>query len=235
MTTGAASARADTGGSMRTMRSGGATDWQTAARLLILIDKLGLPVDADCAVPGATKVVKSLTRLEKLDFWMRNPDYLADELMTEFEDDRLPREVAQPAVARMLGETAADYHYPMMRFRYGAYEPVDNAVSILKSTGLVVHRRGADTGERARHDYFLLVAGETAVAELRTAVTSSTWYDEQATAIAFLDDSMQGSDARKRQYLQPEYNGARLGSDIPEIFDRARDRAVALSLMEAIA
>jgi hypothetical protein len=235
MTMGGATTDKGTTMSAATLRSGGGSDSQTAARLLLIIDKLGVPVEADCPVAGATKVVKSLTRLEKLDFWMRNPDYLADELMTEFADKRLSLQVAQPAVSRMLSIVADDYHYPMMRFKYGAYEPVDNAISILKSTGLVAHRRGANSGERARHDYFLLSAGEQAVAELRLAVTASRWYDLQADAIAFLDESIKGSDARKRQYLQPEYNGAALGSDIPTIFSRARDRAIALKLMEATA
>ncbi|WP_167045029.1 hypothetical protein [Salinibacterium sp. ZJ454] len=177
--------------------------------------------------------MQSLTRLEKLDFWMRNSDYLADELMTEFEEQRLPETVVAPAVQRMLGANAAGYHYPMMRFKFGAYEPVDNALSKLKSTGLVTHRRGTDTGDRARHDYFLLDAGEKAVTDLRATVSGAAWYDLQAEAIAYLADSVQGSSARIRQYEQPEYKGASLGSEIPEIFERARLRAISLNLMEA--
>jgi hypothetical protein len=224
------------GGSVSTppgsLRSGGGSVAQTAARLLIVIDKLGLPVEPDCPVAGATKVVRSLTRLEKLDFWMRNSDYLADELMTEFEEGRLNRQLVEPEVRRMLSTDAAGFHYPMMKFKFGAYEPVDNAMSILKSVGLIAHRRGADTGDRARHDYFLLEEGERKVALLRADVPGSAWYDQQADAIAFLDESMQGSDARKRQYLQQEYKGAALGSDIPEIFGRARERAIDLNLLE---
>jgi hypothetical protein len=30
-------------------------------------------------------VVRTQVRLQKLDFWLRNPDYLADELLTKYE------------------------------------------------------------------------------------------------------------------------------------------------------
>lgn len=217
---------------MRRARTRGGSASQTAARILILIDVLGLPVECPCPVPDAVRVVRSLTRLEKLDFWLRNPDYLADELMTEYEEGRLPEASVRQHVQRMLGELAAGHHYPMIRFHFGAYEVVDNALAKLKATGLIGHRRGADSGDRARHDYYLLAKGAEQAARMRQSLTELKWYDQQAEAIAFLAEAMQGSTARKRQYEQPEYKGARIGTEIPPVFERARARAVDLGLME---
>jgi hypothetical protein len=217
---------------VRHARTRGGSSSQTAARILILLDVLGLPVEQPCPVSSAVRVVRSLTRLEKLDFWLRNPDYLADELMTEYEEGRLPEASVGEHVRRMLGESAAGHHYPMIRFHFGAYEVVDNALAKLKSTGLIAHRRGADTGDRARHDYYLLSKGADTAAKMRESLAALKWYDQQADAIAFLAESIQGSAARKRQYDQPEYQGARIGTEIPPIFGRARARAVELGLME---
>ena len=141
---------------MRRARARGGSSSQTAARILILLDVLGIPVELPCPVPNAVSVFHSLTRLEKLDFWLRNPDYLADELMTEYQEGRLPEDVVRAHVQRMLGELAAGHHYPMIRFHFGAYEVVDNALAKLKATGLIAHRRGADSGDRARHDLSLI-------------------------------------------------------------------------------
>ncbi|PZE60344.1 hypothetical protein DEJ33_05035 [Curtobacterium sp. MCPF17_047] len=193
---------------------------------------LGVPVDDDCDVVDAVKVVTSLTRLEKLDFWMRNPDYLADELMTEYEEHELPEPVVRAHVSRMLGAQAAGHHYPMMRYKYGAYEPVDNALAKLRAYALIMHRRGADTGDRARHDYYLLKRGEEVFADMRATVTTLSWWEQQAEAVAYLRDAYVGSTAKQRQYEQPEYRDAPLGSDIPAIFDRVRERATRLSLLE---
>jgi len=217
---------------MRRSRTRGGSSSQTAARILILLDVLGLPVEHPCPVPNAIRVVRSLTRLEKLDFWLRNPDYLADELMTEYEEGRLPEGVVREHVQRMLGELAAAHHYPMIRFHFGAYEVVDNALAKLKATGLIAHRRGADSGDRARHDYYLLSKGADQAELMRGSLLELEWYDKQADAIAFLSEAMQGSAARKRQYEQPEYKGARIGSEIPSIFERARTRASELGLVK---
>lgn len=213
-------------------RARGGTSAQTAARLLILMDVLGIPVEPDCDVPDAVRMVRSLTRLEKLDFWLRNPDYLADELMIELEAGRLPIETLRPHVQRMLAASAQGHHYPMIRYKFGAYEVVDNALAKLKAFGLIVHRRGADNGDRARHDYYLLHRGVEVAEDMRTKMPEIFWYEQQADAIGFLAEAMQGSAARRRQYEQPEYRDAVLGSEIPPVFDRARERAVSLGLIE---
>jgi hypothetical protein len=78
----------------------------------------------------------------KADFWLRNPDYLADELLSELEAGRRPAETVFPNVIRMLGGKEPFLHrYPMAKFLFGAYERPDNALAILKSMGLMTHRR----------------------------------------------------------------------------------------------
>lgn len=213
-------------------RSRGGSASQTAARLLILMDALGGEVEQPCSVPEAVRVMRSLTRLEKLDFWLRNPDYLADELMTELEAGRLPDTLVREHVTRMLSESAAGHHYPMIRHHFGAYEIVDNGLSKLRSNGLIAHRRSADSGDRSRHDYYLLEAGAALAARMRQELTELRWYDQQAEAIGCLAESVQGAAARARQYEQPEYRSARIGTVIPTIFDRVRERASTMGLLE---
>jgi hypothetical protein len=54
-------------------RSRGGSSSQTATCLLVILDVLGDPVAAESKFPDAVSVVSSLTRLEKMDFWVRNP------------------------------------------------------------------------------------------------------------------------------------------------------------------
>lgn len=209
-------------------RVGGGSSGQTGSRLLILFDVLGEPVQSPHNPPDrAVSVMSSLTRVEKLDFWMRNPDYLADELLTEVEEQRLTQAAVASHVERMLSETGRLHLYPMRRYKYGAYERVDNPMSMLASYGAIVHRRRHD-GENARHDYFLLEEGKVQVGLLRAAVPQLAWYDQQAQAIGMLAEAVRGAHARERQYRQPEYRDALIGSDIPEIFDRVQARAHAM-------
>lgn len=215
--------------------NGGATS-QSAARILILLDKLGdAPTTADLAVmPESVKVIRAQSRLAKLDFWLRNPDYLADELLTDLEAGLLTDDVVLPLVHSMLEGTAPKLHmYPMQRYRFGAWEIPDNALAVLKFYGMVNHRRAAEmdasNGGKARRDYFLLPPGVTALASIRLTVDQIDWYDQQADAIALLDASATGAAARKRQYEQPEYANTPIGADIASILDRTRERFDAMA------
>ncbi|WP_413769089.1 hypothetical protein, partial [Rhodococcus pyridinivorans] len=68
-------------------RAYGGSTGQTAARILIILDKLGqIPTASEAqSFPTAVNVIRAMSRLAKLDFWLRNPDYLADELITDVE------------------------------------------------------------------------------------------------------------------------------------------------------
>jgi len=193
------------------------------------MDVLGTPVPETCPIPDAVKCVESLTRLMKADFWLRNPDYLADELLSELEAARQSADSVFAHVTRMLGGKEPSLHrYPMAKFLYGAYERPDNALAILKSMGLMTPRRVADSGSRSRRDYYLLAKGLEAVARIRSAVPEVAWYDQQASAVALLADST-GGRMRNRQYDQPEYRDAPIGALIEPITDRVRERAVKLA------
>jgi hypothetical protein len=213
-------------------RRGGSTS-QTATRVLVLLHVLGTPVDDSCDVADAVAVVSSLIRLQKLDFWLRNPDYLADELLTEYEMGRIRLNKIQPHVGRMLDEDTAQLHtYPMERYIYGAYEFIDDALAVLKLYEQIEHRRAADSGALSRRDYFLLHKGRRTIAAMRAEITELEWYVQQATAIGLIADAAKGAAAKRRQYLQAEYADTAHGDVIPPILERVRERAVALKVME---
>lgn len=213
-------------------RRGGSTS-QTATRVLVLLDVLGTPVGASCDVDGAVAVVSSLVRLQKLDFWLRNPDYLGDELLTEFEQGRASLDEVQPHVQRMLDGDAPQLHtYPMERYIHGAYEFIDDALAVLKLYEQIEHRRAADSGALSRRDYFLLQKGRDSIAAMRSDIPELEWYVQQATAIGLIADAAKGVAAKRRQYLQAEYAETVHGDVIPSILERVRARAVALKVVQ---
>jgi hypothetical protein len=56
--------------------------------------------------------VRSELRLQALDFWLRNPDYLADELLTEVEAGRLNASYVDVASALLDDPEPSLRHYP---------------------------------------------------------------------------------------------------------------------------
>lgn len=203
------------------------TRTQHAVRLLVLMDRTGEGV-ADGDPPTAVKAVRSELRLQAMDFWMRNPDYLADELISAVESHALADGFL--GIARsLLDDPEPDLHYyPMPRWFYGAYEAIDDAMALLETYGLATFRRAGEPGSKSyRNQMFLTAAGVRAVGEL-TADPVLGWYVRQAELVALVAGDTVGSRLKERQYEQATYAGTELGLDIAPIADHVRKRLDAL-------
>ena len=80
------------------------TRMQDAVRLLMLINEAAESMSADDVagdprLETAVGVVRTQVRLQKLDFWVRNPDYLANELLNDYESGD-----QDPALLQIAGE-----------------------------------------------------------------------------------------------------------------------------------
>ena len=194
---------------------------QRAIRLLALLRQAGEPAGAPGDPPEAQMAVRSELRLQALDFWLRNPDYLADELVTEVEAGRLPDSYLQVATALLDDPEPALRHYPMPRWLFGAYEQLDDAFAYLEVYGLAIMRR---TPRGNRNQFFLLPAGVAAGDTLTDATSPLSWYPRQVQLVLTVAGQQTGSELKARQYLQASYADTELGTTIGPIAGRVRER-----------
>lgn len=204
-----------------------ATRTQHAIRLLVLLDGCGeQTVDGD--PPGTVKSVRSELRLQAMDFWLRNPDYLADELVSMVEAGTA--DASYLAIARsLLDDPEPDLRwYPMPRWFFGAYEQLDDAFSLLETYGLATLRRTGQPGKKSkRNRFFLTEAGAAAVVELAEDPVLG-WYTHQVKLVALVAGTDGGQALKDRQYRQATYAGTELGVHIAPIAPRVRERLYAL-------
>ncbi|WP_124777722.1 hypothetical protein [Micromonospora inaquosa] len=199
-----------------------ATVMQHAIRLLAILSECGEPVKASDP-PEAIAVIRAELRLQALDFWLRNPDYLAGELLTKVEDHDLPVNYLS-VVEHLLNSPEPDLHwYPMPRWHHGAYEAIDDAFSVLSAYGLALVRRMGGVQRTARSQFFLTDAGRAAAADLAQERVLS-WYTEQAKLVALVAGTDNGSSLKQRQYQQAEYARTKLGVNIAPIHSAVRGR-----------
>ncbi len=112
------------------------TDQQSAVRLLAAICAAAVPPVDDSLGSDVVGVLRSQSRLQALDFWIRYPDYLAAELLKEFEKTASKADLA--LARRIFDDREPDLRrVPMIRYHFGAFEPLHNPLSILRSRGLV--------------------------------------------------------------------------------------------------
>ena len=196
---------------------------QHAVRILVILDGCGEPVK-EGDPEGCVAVIRAELRLQALDFWLRNPDYLAGELLTKVESDELPREKFLGVVEHLLDDREPDLHwYPMPRWHHGAYEAIDDAFSVLSAYGLAMVRRRGGVKKTARSQFFLTEAGRAAVADL-TEEPVLSWYTKQVKMVALVAGIDNGSTLKRRQYQQAEYARTQLGVNIAPIHTGVRER-----------
>ncbi|TWD03564.1 hypothetical protein FB595_1132 [Sphingobium sp. AEW010] len=209
-----------------------ASERQTAIRLLSCIQAAGDTNNARYWGRDVVCVLHSQSRLQALDFWMRNPDYLANELLTEFETsgERDLLTIAQ----RIFYDREPDLRrLPMVRYLFGAFEPLDNALAILRAADLIrIKRDGVPGGKIREHLYLLTAAGEDALGRIAAAAPELSWYRDRACIVARVAGAQGGKALKDRQYLQAEYAGTELSHVIQPVTDRVLARLA--TIMEGL-
>ncbi|GAA2734000.1 hypothetical protein GCM10010439_55400 [Actinocorallia aurantiaca] len=183
-------------------------------------------------LPTAIGVVRSQVRLQKLDFWLRNPDYLANELLNDYaetgDDDFLE------TAAQILDSDEPEVRrYPMLRHHFGAYEPLEDALAVLRYGGLVAQRRRGTISRIRQHDYYLLAKGREVAEQIIGEAPVFSYYIDRVRLVLQLADNGTGSQLKDRQYKQPEYAEAVRGSRISSVRERARSRLAEYRAIQA--
>ena len=194
---------------------------QGALRMLFLLDKAGLPPwSSGSAQPaGAVAVISSEKKLQALHFWMRNPDYLAFEILDGVERGALDSQWMDRAVQLLEGDEPALRRYPMLRYLFGAYEPIDDSFSILVTAGLAECRRFGTPGKVKQTKFFLLELGREHARRIAAEHPELRWYPERAGVVAEISGTRTGDMLKKSQYQLSEYAETAPGDVIQPIDD----------------
>lgn len=198
-----------------------------AARLLLILARFASPIDEETRkVPCFPnhEVVKHFTSeyyLQKLDFLLRYPGYLAYEL-TELH--RLGIESAKDGseimglVRSMLRDREPELlTVPFRKFWRGAHERLDDVESWWYSRGLVYAGLEPKGGARPQKHYFLTDLGETEAGRLVAAVEHSRWYAQRADLIYRFFGSLSAARIKALQYSHEPYRQAQISEIIPDL------------------
>jgi len=195
--------------------------YQDAIRLLyILVNGSEKFIDKfDSNIKG---IFHGKARLYAMDFWVRYPDYFANELLLKYEE---VKETKYLELAESIFEDDEPdlRNVPMIRYLYGAYEKLDNTLSILVSKGLI-KQTGKKTNTNIHQlDYFIF---EKACELIRNATKEFPilkWYDERTILINEIAGEKGGTALKEQQYEQIVYAKTKLGGIIPLIKEDVRN------------
>lgn len=203
-----------------------------AIRILLLVAAVAAPLDDKdqaTAPVGAVAVLKAESRLQKLDFWLRNPDYLADELLNDYERSReaILLDIAGDILDSDEPEVCA---IPMVRYLFGAFEALDRALSVLVAPRLLIITQQRRNQRVLQDNYFLTEKGRQLAQQATEQYPELAWYTQRALLVHALAEATGHSalSLRRRQYLQRDYAETPLNEIIPSIAARTRARLAGL-------
>lgn len=177
----------------------------------------------DPAYPEHDQVFTGESRLQALDFWVRYPDYLADEMLSQYEKSPEPSLLVQSRIM-FENEEPTLRKIPMLRRYFGAYEPLDTSLGILKSRGLVLPRTRTAVDGKSSHDFLTGDFSRKRRDEILSSFPVLEWYQARTDLVLKVARGRGGFDLKKRQHAQKEYHEAQTGDSIPTIAARVLAR-----------
>ncbi|WP_245510123.1 hypothetical protein [Rhizobium leguminosarum] len=196
--------------------------YRDALRLLFILVRGSQQIDAIVEQEWDSVFVGEKRALA-IDFWVRYPDYLADELLDRFERD-CDLDALDAARTIFENEEPDVRQVKMIRWRRGAYDDLQTSLSVLTYRGLVRSMdRGLQNG-MLQHEYLSGPAARSFLDEVLRDHPALRWYEKQTRLALSVAGTKSGSALKDIHYRDPEYGSTPYGSIIPSIRDRVRAR-----------
>lgn len=203
--------------------------YRDALRLLFILvrgsEPLGQPTD------GWDRVFLGEKRALAIDFWLRYPDYLADQLLNIYSQT-LDISVLD-AAKHIFDEDEPDIRLVrMIRWRRGAFDNLQTSLAVLGYRGLARSmKRKLPTG----HYQYEYLTGSLARSFLNEAIAEYpelSWYEKQTQLALLVAKNKSGSALKDMHYAEDEYATTPYGVTIPSIKDRVLKRISNISEQE---
>lgn len=192
-----------------------------ATRLLFVLTTGSEPTASP--TKGEVAIFVGETKLNAWDFWMRYPDYLADEMIEKYDGTGDTSWLAE-AEQIFIDNEPEQRRLAMIRFFYGAYEKHDDALAILVTAGLI-GIGGRKAVDRVQETNFLIYQSAF---DLCVSIVNDEpvlkWYRDRAALVNQIASGRRGSTLKDRQYERIEYARTKLGKEIPSIESDVRER-----------
>ncbi|MCK4207398.1 hypothetical protein J3U99_21810 [Brucella pituitosa] len=196
--------------------------YRDALRLLFIL--VAGADDADEPAGDTVKIFRAEKRLMAMDFLVRYPDYLADALL-----DVIEAEADEELLEKVQGIFEADEPsvrlVRMIRWKRGAYENIEDALSLLRYYGLVQSMQlKGEGGKVRRYEYLISSKAVTFLDKCVTEQPALAWYRDRTALVMRVALGKSGSELKDWQYEHPTYGQTLHGDLIPSIRQEVEKR-----------
>lgn len=176
--------------------------------------------------PSRPRLLYGEIKIQAIDFFIRNPDYLAYELLKIAEEDPSKASKIKSIVKSIYNHSEPQLRrVEMEKFFYGAYEDIDDIIAFLVSRGLLHYESKVRTNMRVAEKHYYLTS--VAVKKLDTAKESlpvAKWYFDRCQIIKEHLGGVTGSQLKSKQYQIEEYSTTAYKEKIQGIDDMVEQK-----------
>jgi hypothetical protein len=160
-------------------------------------------------------------KIQAIDFFIRNPDYLAFELLSIAESDSEQSKEIKTIVKSIYKTSEPTIRrLEMEKFFYGAYEDIDDIIAFLSSRGLLKYESKMRTNLRvAEKHYYITQKAEVLLQNAEKEIEAAGWYYRRCSIIKSFLGGTTGSEMKARQYQIGEYSNTTYKEKIDQIDD----------------
>ncbi len=163
---------------------------------------------SDSEKPNLKKIFKSEQRIQKIDFLLRNPDYLCHELLNLVKkDNSLKKEIKEIVKDIFSSKEPQIRRLEMEKFFFGAYEDIDDVIAFLKSIDFIdfSSKKRIDLKATVNKKYFITDFAIQKFNNTIDSLPSIKWYIDRCNLIKKYFGDLSGSELRISQYRVDEY------------------------------
>lgn len=198
---------------------------RSAVRILFILRYLNDDVNETIPMFGDhVSMIGSESKLQKVDFWIRNPDHLCFALLLGCEPPNGELVHHTDEIKDIVRQIFHDREpllrcVPMRKYLRGAYEPLDEVMCFLTGRDLAYVRV---LEKRHRKQFYLTPKGYDAIESIEHDCSEALWYKQRCQLIGSFLGELNGLEMRTLQYLETNYAMAAYGDLIAPIHSEVR-------------
>jgi hypothetical protein len=203
---------------MRTIANS-ANSYRSKLRILLILYFFSEEIKGEKENKSYIKQFKSEVRIQKIDFLIRYPDYLAAELLELIELEKVDRdtdEIKEVIISIFEENEPVIRREDMLRYFFGAYEDIDDIIAFLISVNFIDYtsKRSID-GRIFEKVYYLTDFGIDKIEnEILLNLEKAKWYKKRCELIRKYFGNLSGTELKVRQYEHSEYRNTPLNEYI---------------------
>lgn len=172
------------------------------------------------------RVLHTEVKIQKLDFLIRNPDYLCFELLEQCNrNDNDKKEIKEIIKNIFYSHEPQIRRLEMERFFFGAYEDIDHVIAFLVSVGFIKYKFQRNSVLKlTEKSYYVTNLADEKIRLIMDDVPYLKWYMERCLLIKQYFGEYSGTQLKNLQYKIERYRDTTYKEYIQDIEDLVRQK-----------